>query len=399
MLCFSVEGSTVHDCTKADYWSWECPYQFLGFEADTPHPDKYFNSLVAGVTELNKVERQKQQERKETKQKEDDNDDNDDDDDDDDNDSNSDDMEGPTDAEGWSGFLQLILGSCMTGRVSNKSFYVIYGPSADNGKSTVFLKFLKKIFGIFCTTALKMVVFQNKKHPLDMSSTHTLHLLCYQNPARMTVCNEASKNYNINDTVVKTVSGGDLFQYHGLNAKDKAQFEFVSKAKLFILTQHHIQWGLHRCQCGKQTGGHSISESVCEECSQPGDVAIDTQFLDDLENKHMDEMLTWIAKGAKKWYDNKCRKPTPPPLVAKYTAEAVKSNSIPLIHFMNKYYDDTKVISTTAVYNAFKKATGSEMSNTLFGILMDKLGYKKEKSGMMKYCSLQLRPDKNSSKK
>ena len=125
-------------------------------------------------------------------------------------------------------YIQVALGYCITGRMTEKAVFVWWGENGDNGKSTL-MNLLKAILGNYCKSASKSVFIKTKS---DSKLTPEREVL---KDSRMVMFSESSADDALNDEVLKMASGDDPIR---VNPKYQNEYEFRSYAKLLIASNH-----------------------------------------------------------------------------------------------------------------------------------------------------------------
>jgi putative DNA primase/helicase len=128
-------------------------------------------------------------------------------------------------------FLQRAVGYTLTGRTTEQCFFILYGTGA-NGKS-VFLTTVTRLLGGYGKTAefTTFVASRGEKVRNDLARLAG---------ARLVIASEGDAGHALSESVVKTLTGGDLITARFLH---KEHFEFVPAFKLFLATNHkpHIR--------------------------------------------------------------------------------------------------------------------------------------------------------------
>jgi len=147
----------------------------------------------------------------------------------------------PTRAPLWEGFVQDLAGGdpamvrffqdlcgyCLTGDVSEKSLYYVWGANSDTGKST-FIRILQDIMGSYSDTVpVKSVIGGGGGDiPADIAKIAG---------ARLVTATEPSANQSWNEERVKAMTGGDLISARFLHQNF---FEYYPTYKIVIVGNH-----------------------------------------------------------------------------------------------------------------------------------------------------------------
>lgn len=129
-------------------------------------------------------------------------------------------------------YLQCILGTCLTGEVNKEEFYILYGATSRNGKSTI-------------TNTIAYLLGNNKGYAANVNPSSFSKL--NRNPSstssdiarlariRFATVNELSPTTIIDAEKIKTMTGRDFITARPLYAKE---IEYVSQFKLFFNTNY-----------------------------------------------------------------------------------------------------------------------------------------------------------------
>lgn len=98
------------------------------------------------------------------------------------------------------GYIQRVVGYTLTGVVSERAFFVLYG-SGRNGKS-VFLETLKALFGDYAAALNPEALMMHREghHPADLAMLRGIRLAYAQ---------ETGEGRRLNEPLVKALTGGD----------------------------------------------------------------------------------------------------------------------------------------------------------------------------------------------
>lgn len=127
-------------------------------------------------------------------------------------------------------FLQKALGYSLTGDTRHECFFVLYGPTSRNGKSTAMETWMR-LMGDYGQTGRPDSIAQ--KHAANGAApSEDIASLA---GARFVNIPEPDKNLMLSAALVKTLTGGDTIRARFLNENS---FEFTPQFKLFINTNH-----------------------------------------------------------------------------------------------------------------------------------------------------------------
>lgn len=123
-------------------------------------------------------------------------------------------------------FLQRAVGYSLTGMTSEQCLFFLYG-SGSNGKST-FLELLRDVLGEYSTQA-DFTTFLEKKGDGPRNDIARLY------GARAVTSSEVGEGKRLNESLVKTLTGGDVVAARYLYAET---FEFAPQFKLWLGANH-----------------------------------------------------------------------------------------------------------------------------------------------------------------
>lgn len=124
-------------------------------------------------------------------------------------------------------YMQRALGYSITGVQDEKCFFICWGESGENGKSTI-LETIQNMLGNGYAQMSDMVVVTSSTLDLRVSSS-----LAKLQGARFVSMNEAEENQKISEALIKQLTGGDTVQ---ACFKHRNPFEYRPVFKLWIRT-------------------------------------------------------------------------------------------------------------------------------------------------------------------
>ena len=122
-------------------------------------------------------------------------------------------------------YIQRFAGLCLTGKTSNQSWWMFYGPTA-SGKSTL-LSILRGILGPYALP-LPENYFLLTKNTTDFATAHLQGV-------RLATCVETNEGKTLDVAKLKTLTGEDALL---AQLKHQNYFEFTPEAKLVLATNH-----------------------------------------------------------------------------------------------------------------------------------------------------------------
>jgi putative DNA primase/helicase len=193
-------------------------------------------------------------------------------------------------------FLQRLLGYSITGHISEQVFCVFWGALGSNGKS-VLLELLSNLLEErrYMTTlsgnALMGSKFSNPGGPTPhLNSLHG---------ARMAVLDESDKNAQLNEGLVKRLSGGSKLT---LRKMREEEYTVENTSQLILITNHKPvisdDAALHRRLILVPFDAVFKSEEEMDK-ENPKHKLKDTSIKEKISKE---ELLRWMVKGSVEWY-------------------------------------------------------------------------------------------------
>jgi putative DNA primase/helicase len=126
-------------------------------------------------------------------------------------------------------FLQKAFGYCLSGETTLECFFILYGNTTRNGKSTL-TETIGHIFGDYARTAQPQSLSRRPSSGAE-ASPDTARL----KGARLVNVSEPEKGLELNVALVKQLTGGDTYTARNLH---ESPIEFKPEFKIFINTNH-----------------------------------------------------------------------------------------------------------------------------------------------------------------
>ncbi|MBI3441767.1 MAG: hypothetical protein HY052_08230 [Proteobacteria bacterium] len=124
-------------------------------------------------------------------------------------------------------YIQMVVGLCLTGDMSEQCFFILYGTGA-NGKST-FLNTLLALFGNYGRQTSSQTFMAAKQ---DSATRSDLVRLV---GVRLVATSETENNQRIAEGLIKQWTGGEQISTRDLYGKT---FEFYPQGKILLATNH-----------------------------------------------------------------------------------------------------------------------------------------------------------------
>lgn len=288
-------------------------------------------------------------------------------------------------------YLQKILGYFLTGNVNlGRCFFIFYG-NGKNGKSALF-EILFSIMKEFIKP-IESSVFVKRGLKNSGAASPEIESLDYG--LRLAPLSETSEGDELNETLLKNITGGDDISYRPLYGKNKS---FKSEAKLCMLTNNKPFFKLSQSMIDRLRFIEFKSRFVSFQEEGPliqNEYRQDTELVQKLKTDYKHVVLYWMVKGSQKFFeDGHMNIPE--------DAELQKENLsyINSMDSVQRFIDECLVIDEDACESAkqvndlFKKFCIDEkipiIKPSEFKLaMMNK--FKKIKSSDMKYCGFKIR--------
>lgn len=248
-LVVDLRDGHTYPRTRDHRFSFECPivYNECDLHLPTPHADRFFDEIMCNDKDLVR-------------------------------------------------YLAKSLGYCLTAEMSARCVTLWYGIGL-NGKGSL-SKLLIKLMGPFYVQTRKEVAIKSASAAKGSATPHIVPLVA----ARICMISETEVTDKLDSGFIKTVSGNDPISCRPLYGPE---FTFAPSFKIVLQTNylpqfdgcdvavtdrlHIIPFGARFTQSGEGTNG----------------IKMDPAFIDDLLNKHLDEVFRFILRGAIEWYETR----------------------------------------------------------------------------------------------
>ncbi len=191
--------------------------------------------------------------------------------------------------------FQRMLGYSISGNCDSKCFFSLIG-AGDNGKSAM-MRVIQTIFKpLFCAIQ-KAILFTENRSKSDMMP----YLACLAGK-RFGVYNEPSDNLEINESMIKGITGGDEILAKKLYCNP---FSFTPIVKIWILSNKIIKFDTCSEPMVKRAKIVHMDAEFCDNPSKPNQYKKDPEFVRQLENIYIDEVFSFIVEGAFEYYKYK----------------------------------------------------------------------------------------------
>ena len=188
-------------------------------------------------------------------------------------------------------YLKKIFGYCLTGDINARAFFIFYGKGA-NGKSGV-IEILQALLNKFCVTVEPSVMIKRGKKNGGSASPEMVAL---DLGTRVSILSEIDDNDELNETLLKNVSGGDEISYRTLF---KDQKTFVSESKCIILTNTKPKCSATQSMIDRTR----YVEFNARFTDNPidGEFKKDPSIIKKLKSELLEYVLLWCIEGTKEY--------------------------------------------------------------------------------------------------
>lgn len=199
-------------------------------------------------------------------------------------------------------YLQRWCGYCLTGSTQEQVFAILWGKGS-NGKST-FVEVLRHVLGDYAITT-KAETLMNKDRgsgiPNDIAALAG---------ARLVTAAETEKNKQLNEGLVKEITGGDTITARFLH---KEFFEFEPRFKLMLTTNNKpvirgTDEGIWRRIHLIPFEAYFKKPNDTSATDKPNATRADDSLKDKLKAE-ADGILNWMIEGAKLWKESGLKPP------------------------------------------------------------------------------------------
>ena len=197
-------------------------------------------------------------------------------------------------------FLQKVLGYAITGEMSERVFFICFGQGL-NGKGTLFEALRACLLRFYVTANKALFVKPDKRSHHSQANAASPHLIDLKR-GRMAVFSEMEAEDELNEADIRRITGGDTINARQLYHENE---EFVTQDKLFIQTNHLPKYQLIESNLDRVIYLPFEARFVANPDSVKGESKIDPGLKDWLASEGKSLLLTWVIKGAVRWYKEK----------------------------------------------------------------------------------------------
>ncbi|TXH34049.1 MAG: hypothetical protein E6Q98_19950 [Rhodospirillaceae bacterium] len=273
-------------------------------------------------------------------------------------------------------YLQTYLGLCLTGDVSEQKIAILSGVGA-NGKSTIVDATHHLLDDYAAITPIQTLMYDDRRSGSQASPD-----VARLEGKRLVLASEPEVGQRLSESFVKMVTSGEPIAARHLN---KGFFEYLPRFKLGVSVN---------IKPTVQGQDHGIWRRIT---IVPFDVVIPEEERDkQLGEKLVPErsgILNWLLEGLTRWFADG-RLVTPDEVKA--ATEDYRESTQPFSQFVKSALRETPGATVTAkrVYELYKgwcDANAYEpLSQSKIGRLLDNMGFKKHKVGIVYYVNTEL---------
>lgn len=277
-------------------------------------------------------------------------------------------------------YIQKMLGYGLTGHIDSRVYFILFGKGC-NGK-TVLLNLMSKILGVQYQAVSKCVFINNNTGRTGGSEVLQLK------DCRMATFSETNANDELNEAIIKMISGNDSITARGLY---KEPMTFVPMCKLILCTNFKPDFNANDKANVDRVRLVPLNARFVEKPSKTNEYLRINGIDKIIETKYLNEFFSWCVDGAIEYYKSPEFNPVGEMLEAQNEYIREQSN---ISNFIDDVYEESDVddvILKTEIkvhYDAWCKENSvkSMKMGILYSTFDDKFGksIKCQKSGEYK---------------
>lgn len=229
-------------------------------------------------------------------------------------------------------YLQKILGYCLSGDISARVYFILYGIGA-NGKSMI-LNLMNKILKEQYQAVSKCVFINNNQG--KTGGTEVLQL----KDCRLATFSETEANDALNEAIIKMISGNDSITARGLY---KDPVTFIPQCKLMLCTNFKPDFNANDRANVDRVRLVPFNARFVDNPTKSNEFVRIESIDKVVEQRYMNEFFSWCVEGAIEYYKNKKFNPTGEMLEAQNEYIREQSN-------ITNFIDDTFDVSENDLY-------------------------------------------------
>jgi len=193
-------------------------------------------------------------------------------------------------------YLQVMLGYMITGETKEQTAFIWYG-SGRNGKSTV-ISLLKKVLGKFYGELPEHLII-NKESSRFKDSDSVSPAVIKLKDSRVAILTETKKAEEINDKIVKRITGGEVLEGRSL-FKDITYFQ--PKFKPVICSNFKPKVDIQDYALMRRMVLFPFNAKFVEKPVHPNEYTVDKDLTSKLNKEYLNAFFTWLCEGAEQYY-------------------------------------------------------------------------------------------------
>lgn len=258
-------------------------------------------------------------------------------------------------------YIQKVIGYALTADVTEKCFFILYGPDGNNGKSLL-INVLRAILGLDYR-------IQIAAESLTINRVSAIRSdIARMKGYRFASASETDKAYKFNEPLIKTLTGSDPVTARKLYANE---IEFTPELKLFIATNARPQFNLADRAMMSRVNVIPFMVSI-----PPGEQ--NRNLTAELIAEEGVGILAWAVQGAVMWHKERLGKNPFDQDSAVIVKPVITLKSFIDTCCTRNQKGETKTSDLLTVFNAFKDEQGDEspdMKIREFGMLLSNEGF------------------------
>jgi putative DNA primase/helicase len=271
-------------------------------------------------------------------------------------------------------YIQKMLGYGLTGHIDSRVYFILFGKGC-NGK-TVLLNLMSKILCDQYQSVSKCVFINS-----NTGKTGGSEVLQLKN-CRMATFSETNANDELNEAIIKMISGNDPITARGLY---KDPMTFVPMCKLILCTNFKPDFNANDKANVDRVRLVPLNARFVEKPSKANEYQRINGIDKLIETNYLDEFFSWCVDGAIEYYKSPEFTPVGEMLDAQNEYIQEQSNISNFIDDMFDVSDDTNVVLKTEIKNSYdvwcKESSVKPMKmGVLYSAFDDRFG-KSVKSG------------------
>lgn len=190
-------------------------------------------------------------------------------------------------------YIQKMLGYGLTGHINSRVYFILYGKGC-NGK-TVLLNLMSKILCQQYQSVSKCVFISSNTN--KTGGTEVLQL----KDCRMATFSETNANDELNESIIKMISGNDLITARGLF---KDPMTFIPLCKLILCTNFKPDFNANDKANVDRVRLVPLNARFVENPVNPNEYKRINGIDKIIETKYLNEFFSWCVDGALEYYKN-----------------------------------------------------------------------------------------------